>query len=237
MPPDEAKKKARANLAEWKRHKAAAAITEKRELSAELLWTIDGYDGFAEARLADMRAQNPDWYKDGFDIDSFIEDIHGPMMERAKELLGRGADPDHRGKNGTLLMMAAENGDAGLADLLIRHGADIDARGPGGMSALMRAAFYANTEVVRALTERGAAVDATDENGWTALMHAAHQYHPTCCNQWQMSHRSDRGETITHLLDHGADADRRNDEGKTALELAMEAHDDPDVVGALTRGR
>jgi ankyrin repeat protein len=64
-------------------------------------------------------------------------------------------------------------GHTGTARLLIRHGADVNAREANGITALMMAADGGNLDLVQALLARGAQVDATTLGGESALLLAA----------------------------------------------------------------
>ncbi len=74
-----------------------------------------------------------------------------------------------------------------------------------GMTALARAAFSGNAEVVRRLLTRGADVNARGRKGGTALMMAAHLGH---------------ADVVRLLLERGADVKARTQDGKTALQMA-----------------
>jgi ankyrin repeat protein len=58
--------------------------------------------------------------------------------------------------------IACRSGQLAVAQLLLEHGADIDARGHFGATGLHWAALNGHTEVVRWLLERGAATDECD---------------------------------------------------------------------------
>jgi ankyrin repeat protein len=74
------------------------------------------------------------------------------------------------------LRVAARNGDLTTTDLLLRHGADANARvreiGDEGMTALMYAASNGSPEVIDRLLRSGADVRARDVAGRTARDHA-----------------------------------------------------------------
>jgi hypothetical protein len=90
------------------------------------------------------------------------------------------------------LMMAAIKGDLAGVQLLLEHGAKVN---QPGWSALHYAASGPEPKVVALLIERGADIDAGSPNGTTPLMMAA-QYGSE--------------DSVTLLLDHGADPRRRN---------------------------
>lgn len=79
----------------------------------------------------------------------------------------------------TLLMAAAELGNANAVKLLLSHGAKVNARDrlsyhdQGGSTALHRAARYQHHEIVRLLITSKADLNVCDKNGQTALHWAA----------------------------------------------------------------
>jgi ankyrin repeat protein len=83
------------------------------------------------------------------------------------------------------LFAAAEADDpAALAAQLAKPEAGgPDARGPYGLTPLMRAAQKGCARAVEALLARGAAPDATDEAGNTALMYAAARGRRACAEK------------------------------------------------------
>ena len=71
------------------------------------------------------------------------------------------------------LQEAAAAGETGRLRSLLDEGVDVDCRDPErGVTALMRAAFWAEPEVAGVLLRYGAAVNARDHDGSTALDHA-----------------------------------------------------------------
>ncbi len=58
--------------------------------------------------------------------------------------------------------IACRGGHLAVAQLLLEHGADIDAKGHFGATGLHWAALNGHAEVVRWLLERGAALDGRD---------------------------------------------------------------------------
>ncbi len=77
---------------------------------------------------------------------------------------------DHRCEE---LQDAAAAGETGRLRSLLDEGVDVDCRDPErGVTALMRAAFWAEPEVTGVLLRYGAAVNARDYDGSTALDHA-----------------------------------------------------------------
>jgi hypothetical protein len=85
--------------------------------------------------------------------------------------LQAGVDINQRGLafGMTPLAVAAMHGQAGTVDLLIREGADVNARHPDGNTALHVAAFFGRLEPVERLIAAGADIHARNEEGKTAL--------------------------------------------------------------------
>jgi ankyrin repeat protein len=72
----------------------------------------------------------------------------------------------------------------------VEQGADVEARGEDGWTALHRAARYGHEAVVRLLVEQGADVEAWDRDGWTALYHAVENGHEAVVRLLQSAARS-----------------------------------------------
>jgi ankyrin repeat protein len=107
-----------------------------------------------------------------------------------------------RGADANTLLDAVERGDRAAALRLIATGADPNAPGPDGTTAIMWAAANDDGELVRALIRAGADVRAKNQFGTSALTEAAII-----------------GSTpvIDALLKAGADPNTRNPEGETPL--------------------
>jgi ankyrin repeat protein len=101
----------------------------------------------------------------------------------------------------TLLQLAVRSGNNLLANLLIERGANIDAQIEGGATLLHFAASFGKNEILKQLIDLKANVKATDNKGNTAL-HFAVKGDP---------------ETITLLINAGADIHAKNTEGATPL--------------------
>jgi ankyrin repeat protein len=105
-----------------------------------------------------------------------------------QQLLSRGVDPnatvaeriepelgwDYTIEGVTPLMLAAEYGELEAVQVLVQHGARVDAKdGLFGQTPLMHAAEGGHARVARHLLEHGASVEARDTRGETALCIAA----------------------------------------------------------------
>jgi ankyrin repeat protein len=102
----------------------------------------------------------------------------------------------------TPLLDAAERGDRAAALQLLAKGADANAPGPDGTTALMWAAANDDLELLRALIAAGANVTLTNQFGTSALIESA---------------IVGSAPAIGALLEAGADPNARNPEGETPL--------------------
>jgi ankyrin repeat protein len=111
-------------------------------------------------------------------------------------ITSRSQDPDelHRGK--TQLYWASQHGNLRMAQLLIKHGADVNAQHVAGWHPLHIASCSGHLETLRLLIGSGADVNSRDGD-WTALYLAAEEGHL---------------EVVRVLLENGADPNvqRRN---------------------------
>jgi ankyrin repeat protein len=88
---------------------------------------------------------------------------------------------------------------------LIQHGAEINARDPGGATPLIWAADAGNAKIIRLLAGYGAEVNARDNQGAGALMWAAYR---------------GNAAAVRSLIEAGADINARDAEGHTPLMAA-----------------
>lgn len=139
------------------------------------------------------------------------EDLQAAIRARkvslASRLIDKGADVTHG------LLTALPGADLEMVRLLIRKGADLNARDYYDKTPLILEAENwsdANPEVVRHLLEHGADVNARDDKGRSALLAAA-----------------ERGNAAVAriLLEKGAELTLENKDGKTAWRLAAQRGD------------
>jgi 26S proteasome non-ATPase regulatory subunit 10 len=146
--------------------------------------------------------------------------------EMVEFLLGRGADVSHRAgfalfASATPLLRATLHGHTRVAEILLEHGAKIEARDKHGRTALFKACGRGYRSCARMLLEGGAHVDTTESKGVTALMSAAAKNRTGC---------------VRLLLEHGADVSAEDKWGRTALGTAkdvMEAAGDVEGISRL----
>jgi len=142
--------------------------------------------------------------------------VAGGQLATVEAWLDAGGDPESRelSHNFTMLHIAGEKRQLEMVDLLLRRGADIDARtvrgdGVQGGGALEMAAMNGHDDVLALLIERGANVNRHSLNGYTPLMAATFVGHL---------------HIIKVLLRAGASTEARDDYGMTALMHAESRH-------------
>ena len=125
--------------------------------------------------------------------------------------------------NAALFAAAKEGAIEEVVRLLARDGINIEARddNDNGLTALMLAARWGKTEVVKLLLDRGADIETKDNNGQTALMLAT---------------QSGNTEIVELLLDRDANIEAKNYHGNTALMLAAGRGNTEIVKLLLDRG-
>lgn len=104
-------------------------------------------------------------------------------------------------------MRAAFLGQDRCCELLLDHGADINAQDEVGRTALMEACVAFKKDTIRLLISRGADVNAFDNNGCTALMRAAYGGYVSL---------------VEELLAAGADKEMVDKEGNKAIHYVRE---------------
>jgi uncharacterized protein len=101
----------------------------------------------------------------------------------------------------------ASHGDVAAMNRLLDSGLDPNARDAAGYTPLIFAVRAGNAPLIRLLTKRGADPNLPDAavNSWTPLLHAVHKEQP---------------ESVTALLDAGANANGTDASGTTPLMMA-----------------
>jgi ankyrin repeat protein len=134
--------------------------------------------------------------------------------DRVRDLLAAepGLASAYDSTGGTPLHLAAFMGRQDAVELLVVHGADVNAfrqhaSGPIPRNAALHAALAGGKhDVARYLVAHGADVNAVDSEGFTALHHAAF---------------GGNADMVAFLLGRGARGDGRNKAGQTPAEVAL----------------
>ncbi|MFH1718217.1 MAG: ankyrin repeat domain-containing protein [Planctomycetota bacterium] len=151
-------------------------------------------------------------------------------IEMVKLLLARGANVNGgNGKHEPALYAAIRGGHRDIVELLIQHGADVNAKNNTWRrvyTPLQRAAITGRTEAVKLLLEAGANISVKDDRGQT-LLHLILDMRNSDYNQYRLSK-----DTVELLLAKGEDVNLKDNDGRTPLHLAAES-DDRDIVGFL----
>ena len=183
-------------------------------------------EGTAEeiVRAVKTRAISPrDTYADGFSP-LHITAQYNAGADAVSALIDLGFPVNRRSRNGmTPLMCAVLNPNPGVAERLIKAGAQINRPDKRGDTALMYACRYAHDiRVVKALLDAGANVKAVNSFGQSPLMYAA-------------MYNDDAGVTVL-LTERGASDDRKDKDGRGALFYAAGCNRNPEVVRAIIDG-
>src|SRR5207237_683196 len=96
-------------------------------------------------------------------------------VKAVKALLGKGANPNQKSRDGEpVLIDAASRGYTEAALALLARGAAIDARGRSGITVLIAASMGGSAPIVRALTEKSAdrkAAERIERSGRLKTLH------------------------------------------------------------------
>jgi len=130
-----------------------------------------------------------------------------PTLDLAQSHRGRRVQ-SARKQTDAKFLNAIEKGDLATFYSLLKHGANVNARGFAATTALMNAALNNQTEFLVALISKGARVNARNAFGNTALMDAA---------------ASGQLEMVRWLLIAGANTNAKNESDWTALMLATKS--------------
>jgi ankyrin repeat protein len=169
------------------------------------------------------------------DLETLVEAALAGDSDAVASLLEDGLSPDSRVEGSTALYTAVVQGEAKVATLLLRAGADPNLRSGDQAEGtpLCAAACHGHAEIVRALLAYGADANLREDEWWTPLRWAAAHGHaavarmllgaeadPDLCSPLPEAARRGSLATVRVLLEHGASPEQRDPEGRTALEIA-----------------
>lgn len=179
------------------------------------------FEDFFKAAAIDNESAMVSLALRGFDLNTRNEEGHSGLMVALREgslkvaaflLTQRSVRVNDRNVQGeTPLMIAAIRGQVGIAEQLIRRGAEVNMPGWTPLHYAASRAEPDSTAMVRLLLEHHAYIDAESPNRSTPLMLAA-----------MYGHR----DLVPLLLQEGADPSLRNEQGLTAVDFARRADRD-----------
>lgn len=126
------------------------------------------------------------------------------------------------GENSTALHFAAKLGRLHTVELLVQHGADVNAQDETGATPLILVTQRTHIDMARLLLSHGAHINAEDGEGYTPLMWAV---------------LNDNRAMVRLLLEKGANVNSQNEEGRTPLHFAARYGKDLDIVRQLLAHR
>jgi uncharacterized protein len=197
------------------------------------LWTHAGsFEDFFKATAIDNESAIVALALRGFDLNTLNEKGEPALIVALREdslkvagflLTQRSVKVELRNPQGeSPLMIAAIKGHLGLAQRLIQRGAEVNKTGWTPLHYAVSRPEPDSVELVRLLLEHHAYIDAESPNRSTPLMLAAMYGHAS---------------VVRLLLEEGADASLRNEQGLSAVDFARRADrgDLADLIAARIR--
>ncbi len=186
-------------------------------------------------------------------LNEVSEDIDKVKEKVVKFLRQKGADPTFQDKNGwsALLREALKENYPKIAEfLIIKHGADVNAKDKHGLTALMYASRFNHPEIAKLLLDKGADPNLQNNEGWTALMYASRFNNLRIAKLliekradlniqeqqgWtalMLASQNNHSQIVKLLLENGADLNIQDEYGWTALMYASK-NNNPQIVKLL----
>lgn len=183
--------------------------------------------------------------------DQFFAAVRRDNAQAVQQLLAIGFDANTLDpqKHTGLILAIAEKSTKVAAFLISTLNIDLETLNPAGENALMLASISGQEALVRQLIERGADIN---KPGWTALHYAASGGHDNIVGLLLENHAfvdaespngstplmlaAQNGSTVTLklLIEEGAQADQKNQQGLIALDFAIRG-ERPDAIALLSR--
>lgn len=195
---------------------------EKQErLDQQLILAVEAHD-LTQVKTLIEQGASPNVKKSGGQPVLIVATKNG-KGEIVTHLIQSEADPNLKDeKSRQSLHHASEHGHLDIVKKLLESNAHIDHADDRGQTPLIIASEQGNVEIVGELLLKSAKLDKQDKEGNTALMKIFGS-HLTVDQQLAVAKR---------LVDYGANLHLKNDDGKTALEIAVE-QSDPEIIEYL----
>lgn len=146
------------------------------------------------------------WHRPGQTALEYAADRND--LESMQFLLKHGADGNVRKRDGsTLLIRASSCNDDAKVRILLKNHVDVNAADNNGFTALMYLASWGKEALVSQLLKSGASINTQNRFGDTALLYCVEE-------------NLEAPRVVQLLLKAGADSDRKNLDGKSALDVA-----------------
>jgi ankyrin repeat protein len=172
-----------------KRNSRAACMLIEHGANVHTLLAVAGWKLPALHAAAQAGLEDVVWLLllDGADPNQVVESRSALFLAArhdspsvTRTLLEAGAHVDAGLASETPLMTAAEKGRIATVDLLLAHGANVNARSRSGWTALHHAAWSNHQAIARKLLDAGADPLARDNSGLNATDHATKSFDPIC---------------------------------------------------------
>lgn len=147
--------------------------------------------------------------KDGDGWTALMLAAYNGQSKCVEDLIAAKADIHAKTVDGwDAVLLAINQGQGAAAEKLVKAGATVPKEGPAGTSApVIQAAYGGDLGGMRLVLESGPDLNARDKDDWSALAIAANNNYP---------------QIVMELLRAGADPSLKDNEGRTALERAVE---------------
>ena len=142
---------------------------------------------------------------------ALFEAVRSRRLVEVKRLIEAGTDVNVREEGGNIPLHYAS--DAGVAEYLLKNGADAKAVGAHRATPLHCAAFKGNYDVVCLLLDKGANINSKGPGGATPLLFAAEM---SSARVWNAKYL----ELVKLLVESGADVNLANEKGMKPIDFA-----------------